>query len=80
MIIQTRNSAEVHHYMIALSKFLIYFLNFLFLFLCCCCLVAKSCVTLCDLKDCSLSGSSIHGIFQARILEWVAICFSRGFS
>ena len=33
----------------------------------------KSCLTLCDPMDCSLPGSSIHGIFQARILEWVAI-------
>ena len=33
--------------------------------------------TLCDPMDCSLLGSSIHGIFQARILEWVAISFSR---
>ena len=33
----------------------------------------RSCLTLCDPMDCSLPGSSIHGIFQARILEWVAI-------
>jgi len=39
--------------------------------------VAQSCPTLCDPIDCSLPGSSIHGIFQARILEWVAISFSR---
>ena len=38
--------------------------------------VAQSCPTLCDPMDCSLSGSSIHRIFQARILEWVAISFS----
>ena len=37
----------------------------------------QSCPTLCDLMDCSLSGSSIHGIFQARVLEWGAIAFSR---
>ena len=36
--------------------------------------------TLCDPKDCSPPGSSIHGIFQTRILEWVAISFSRGSS
>ena len=36
--------------------------------------------TLCDSMDCSPPGSSVHGIFQARILEWVAISFSRGFS
>ena len=34
-------------------------------------------VQLCDPMDCSLPGSSVHGIFQARILEWVAISFSR---
>ena len=38
--------------------------------------VAQSCPTLCDPKDCSLPGSSIHGIFQARVLEWDAIAFS----
>ena len=39
--------------------------------------VTQSCPTLCDPMDCSLPGSSVHGIFQARILEWVAISFSR---
>ena len=39
--------------------------------------VAQSCLTLCDPMDCNLPGSSVHGIFQARILEWVAISFSR---
>ena len=39
--------------------------------------VSQSCPTLCDHKDCSLPGSSIHGIFQARVLEWVATSFSR---
>ena len=38
--------------------------------------VAQSCLTLSDHMDCSLPGSSIHGIFQARILEWGAIAFS----
>ena len=37
--------------------------------------VTQSCLTLCDPMDCSLQGSSIHGIFQARVLEWVAIAF-----
>ena len=41
---------------------------------------SQSCLTLCDPKDCSLPGSSVHGILQARILEWVAIPFSRGSS
>ena len=38
--------------------------------------VAQSCPTLSDPTDCSLPGSSIHGIFQARVLEWGAIAFS----
>ena len=38
--------------------------------------VAQSCPTLSDLMDCSLPGSSVHGIFQARGLEWGAIAFS----
>ena len=41
---------------------------------------ALSRVRLCDTVDCSLPGSSVHGILQARILEWVAIAFSRGSS
>ena len=40
--------------------------------------VAQSCPTLSDPMDCSLPGSSIHGIFQARVLEWGAIAFSLG--
>ena len=46
--------------------------------ICCCCSVAKSCPTLSDPMDCSLPGSSVHGIIQAKILEWVAILSSRG--
>ena len=42
--------------------------------------VAQSCLTLCNPRDCSLPGSSVHGIFQTRILEWVAISSSRGSS
>ena len=42
--------------------------------------VSHSCPTLCNPVDCSPPGSSIHGILQARILEWVAISFSRGSS
>ena len=43
-------------------------------------LVAQSCPTLCDPMNCSPPGSSVHEPFQARILEWVAISFSRGSS
>ena len=45
-----------------------------------CCWVAKLCPTLCNPMDCSLPGSSIHGILQARTLGWVAISSSRGSS
>ena len=43
-------------------------------------LAAQSCPTLCDPTDCSPPGSSVHGVFQARILGWVAISSSRGSS
>ena len=52
------------------------FLNFIYT--CCCCLVTKSCPTLFYPMDCSPPGSSVHGIFQARILEQIAISSSRG--
>ena len=43
-------------------------------------LLAQSCLTLCALMDCNPPGASVHGIHQARILEWVVIPFSRGSS
>ena len=46
----------------------------------CVCLVTELCLILCDPRDCSPPSSSVHGIFQSRMLEWVAISFSRGFS
>ena len=47
---------------------------------CCYCLGAQSCPILCNPMDCSPPGSSVHGISQARILEWIAISFSKGSS
>ena len=44
------------------------------------CCAVLSCVWFCDILDCRLPGSSVHGIFHARTLEWVAISFSRGSS
>ena len=41
--------------------------------------VTQSCLTLSNPMDCSLPGSSVHGIFQARVLEWGAIAFSKVF-
>ena len=52
-------------------------------YLACTCMHAQSlqlCPTLCNPMDCNPSGSSVHGILQARILEWVAVLFSRGSS
>ena len=46
----------------------------------CYCLVFQSCPALCNSMDCSLPGSSIHGIFQARVLKWAVIYSSRGSS
>ena len=43
-------------------------------------LITQVCPTLCGPMDCNLPGSSVHGILQARILEWVAILFSKGTS
>ena len=48
--------------------------------LCVCVLVTQSCPTLCNPMDCRPPGSSVHGILQARILEWVAMPSSRGSS
>ena len=45
-----------------------------------CAKLLQSCPTLCDPMDCSPPGSSVHGILQARMLEWVVMSFSRGFS
>ena len=41
------------------------------------CMCTQSCLTLCDPMDCSLPGASVHGIVQARVLEWVAISYYR---
>ena len=46
----------------------------------CLCVLTQSCCTLCDPMGCSLPGSSVHGIFQARILEWAVISYSRASS
>ena len=46
----------------------------------CCCLVTKLCPTLCKHMDCCPPGFSVHGISQARTLEWIAISFSKGSS
>ena len=59
------------------SEFLIIFVITLYPL---CVLVTQSCPALCDARDCKPPGSCIHGLLQARIMEWVAIPFSRGSS
>ena len=49
-------------------------------YFCCCCSVAKSCLILCDPMDSSPPGSSVYGISQARILQWVAVSYCKGSS
>ena len=55
-------------------------LNYVYVFLDLWVIVAQSCLTLCNPMGCSLPGFSVHGIFQAIVLEWIAISFSRGSS
>ena len=57
-----------------------YIFNYICVCVCVCVLIAQSYPILCDPMDCSLPGSSVHGILQARILESVAILFSKGSS
>ena len=71
----THTNIYTHTYMCKCVCIYIYIYIF-----CCCCLVTKMCSTLCNPVDCSLPGSSVYGISQASILEWVAISFFRGSS
>ena len=77
-------SLHFRYFFFFLFIFLFYFLTLQYcidiLEVCCCHLVTESYLTLCDPLDCSPPGSSVSGILQARILEWVAISFSRGSS
>ena len=63
-----------------LSNFHFHFFHFHMSVYVCVCSVTQSCPTLCDPMNCSLPGSSVHGILQERIMEWVAISSSRGSS
>ena len=60
-----------------INKFLLYSTGS---YIQCVALVVQSCSALCDPVDCTLVGSSVHGILQARVLEWIAIPFSIGTS
>ena len=67
MTIHVNNSVHFHHYTSFVSLCFSYGLLLV--------LIAQSCLTLCNPMDCSLPGSSVHGILQAKTLEWVAIPF-----
>ena len=71
------NKAQVYNLNIRITSqvFFFFFFNLPLL-----CLAAQLCPTLCGPTDYSSPGFSVHGVFQARILEWVAITFSRGSS
>ena len=60
-----------------LARLCLFFRTLEGILICCCCLVTKSCLTLCHPMNCSPPGFSVHGTSQARILEWVAISFSK---
>ena len=66
----------MHFYFVCHSVWIIYLIMCVY----CVCSVTSSCLTVCDPTDYSPLGSSVHGIFQARILEWVPISSSRGSS
>ena len=59
-----------------ISRFISSSISICFMFYNCCAKSLQSCLTLCDPMDCRLPGPSVHGILQARILEWLAIFFS----
>ena len=75
-------SQLVPHTILLSGRFCSYFFlsNWHYFVCVCVCEVVQSCLTLCDHVDYSLPCSSIHGIFQERVLGWVAISFSRGSS
>ena len=64
-------SIKVHEINKSCLLFLVLFMFYV------CCLLTKSCLWLCNPMDANPPGSSVHGISQTRILEWVAILFSR---
>ena len=73
--IHKANSGRQHKILWSLNKICA---SVIIVCMCVCVLVTQSCPTLCNPMDCTLPGSSVHGILQARILEWAAISFSKG--
>ena len=78
--IQKKNNSESHMQKIIFGSYTVISVILDSELFCCCCLVTSVVLSLCDTMDCSLPGSSVHGILQARILEWVAMSSSMGSS
>ena len=75
-----KNLESISWWCIFVFSWFINLVNYFSCFYIVMCLVAQSCSTLCDPLDCRLPGSSVHGILQARILEWAAVPSDRGSS
>ena len=75
-----RKYLRLCEYSVSYQTFIKYFCIPLRKFVCCVCWVVQLCPTLCKPLDCSPLGSFVYGIFQAKILEWVAMPFSKSFS
>ena len=78
-IVNTWHVLSINSHTLLLTNYIKLFLSLIYI---CAvlCLVTQSCPTLCDPMDCHLPGFFVHGILEARILEWVAMPFSRGSS
>ena len=71
---------QLHNFIVDVTFILSHTYSIILVLICMCSKSLQSCLTLCDLMDCSLPGCSVHGILQARILEWIAMPCSRGSS
>ena len=71
---------HTHTHYICIQTYMLIYLLLMSIIMYMVCIPAQSCPTLCDVVNCSLLGSSVHGILQATIPEWVAVSFSRGYS
>ena len=73
---EVQEGEDIHIYM-CVCVYIYNIYVYICIYVCMCMLVTQLCLTLCDPMDCSPPGSSVRGILQARILEWVAMSFSR---
>ena len=76
-IVQKEATEKTHNgHFIYMYIYIYVYLYTLYVCVCVCVLDAQSCLTVCNSMDCTPPGSPVHGIFQARTLEWVVISFS----